>query len=121
MRCISIHPPKQSPVSGWLKKLAPASTDVELADDDGNGDALPPVLRKFRNLLRRRAERGTPAERNVSRDNETYAWIRRCADAGVNAFARLGPCAGGNAEALLRMHYLCMQYERVGEGASIDM
>ncbi|MFJ3054434.1 SWIM zinc finger family protein [Herbaspirillum sp. NPDC087042] len=104
-----------------LQQQVAASGDRK-AIAQGMPSIVPRALREVRDWIQRQAERGVSPEGG----GEVLARItelnRRTGDAGMSMFGKLA--SGANvAMNLLRMHYLCMQYEHLlggGQGEGGD-
>lgn len=117
-------PPKQGIASRVLASLRRRSAEQAIdASTFESSHQLPTALRELRTALERRAEQGCARDAVASLLQQTDALVAQAERAGFPAFSRIRAMDGatGSPEHLLRLHYLCMQHERlITEADEVD-
>lgn len=105
------------------RAAAPSATStVDASAPDTSSTALPRALRELRHWMRTQAERGVGEGRAAQLAAALSERAARCGDAGFSALAA-APQAGRDAppsHVLLRMNYLCLQFERLIAGVAVE-
>jgi hypothetical protein len=104
--------PARSSASRWLAKLRRHPIREGPRAEPG-GTAVPAALRDMRQWLRQTAERGISQDRAESLLSDLRLQAKRTNAAGLSTYSHLRQGAEHPAAALLRHHYVCMQYERL--------
>lgn len=97
----------------WRKAWAARGTPPTVAT---SAPAPTTALADVRRALQRLAERGLPADSPQSWPAERQGLLEQAGSAGLTAFAILAPPARGGEE-LLRLNYLRLEYEALGDDA----
>lgn len=79
----------------------------------------PAVLQDTRHELQRQAERGMAADQLPLWQASAAGWVAACAQAGLSAFTALNLAGIRAGEGLLRLNFLCLQYDHLF-GAQVE-
>ena len=105
--------PERSLGSQWLGKLRRSVSTRQGSQGPPRAAALPAALGDLRYWLQQQAERGIPQDLNEPFLTELRLQMNKTNAVGLSTYSHLAQGAEGPAAALLRHHYLCMQYERL--------
>jgi hypothetical protein len=92
----------------------PAAQEADEVIVNGAPSQVPRALRELREWTQRQAESGITPETGGQVLARISELDQKAAAAGITLFAKLAQDAN-HARRLLRMHYFCMQYERLLE------
>lgn len=79
----------------------------------------PVILQDTRHALQRQAERGLAADQRPLGWASAARWVETCAEAGLSAFAALNLEDTRAGEGLLRLNFVCLQYDHLF-GAQVE-
>jgi hypothetical protein len=105
--------PAQGFASRWLDKLRARGSGKAAAETGAGVAAMPAALRELRQFLQTRAERGIAGGFAEHALAELRRHAEQAGTAGLPVFAKAQQGGLEPAAAILRTHYLCMQYERL--------
>jgi hypothetical protein len=96
------------------RPVRPAGDEVVIAKT-----CSPAVLQDTRHALQRQAERGMAVDQLPLWQAGAARWVEKSAEAGLLAFAALNLAGTRAGEGLLRLNYLCLQYDHLF-GAQVE-
>jgi hypothetical protein len=107
-------PAQQGKASKLLNRLTRGLSARHAPDNQPVTESrVPSALRQTRHELQRQAERGVAADQHLQWAGTVGALQDRAADFGLSAFASMKPANARAGEGILRLNFVCLQYENL--------